>query len=117
MMIALLGVLAGLCIIFGAKGFAERILSDVAGLILVVTFLTGLLARCSGLHLDFAPALQVGVALLAVVTMFFLAAIGFLAWRTRAYSARRREEVRKRSSAPRERALPAAPAAVPTEDA
>jgi hypothetical protein len=109
--IALLVVLVGFALILGKNDLAEKGLKVLVGLVLVLSFLPGLLARLdtkgARWHLT-APDLStpwLGQALLVVL----LAGVGLFAWRARALLARRRDERQRRSSTPRERALPQAP--------
>jgi hypothetical protein len=111
-MIALIIVVIGYCLMFGAKGLGERLVRGALGLILVLSFLPGVLARC-GRALPSLPAMPEGPGGL-LGTLFVagvIALIGFVAWRTRAARARAREERRRLHGSPRERALPQAPVA------
>jgi len=113
--INILLIVAGLCVIFGARGLAEKVLRTVAGLVLVVTLLPGVLLGLSGPTPFVLPAGRTVTMIVAAIVLC-LVAIGAVAWRTRAYFARRRQEARGRSAAPRERALPAPPSKAEVED-
>jgi hypothetical protein len=109
--IALLVVLVGFALILGKNDLAEKGLKVLVGLVLVLSFLPGLLARFDTKGARWRPttpdlsAPWLRQALLVVL----LAGVGLFAWRARALFARRRDERRQRSSSPRERALPPAP--------
>jgi len=105
--VALVVVLAGFAMIFGAGDFAKKALRTVAGLIIVLSFLPGLVEQLGTHTVRSTSHRHTGSTtpyLLAVV-VGVLALIGFVAWQTRAVRARRREEERRLHGAPRERDL------------
>lgn len=108
-MIAILIVLAGYCLIFGARGLAEKMLRVAAGLVLILTFLSGLLSRCD-VRLGSAPRPSWSVPSWAIAIPI-LVVLGYVAWKTRAWRSRRREALAKRDGAPRDRSLPPPPRA------
>jgi hypothetical protein len=110
-MIALLVALAGFAVIFGANGLAERLTRIVVGLVLIVTFLPGVLARAERALRDLPrsglPELPRPPGL--AVAFLVVAAAGFAAWKLRAFRARRHEALLRRHGTPRDRSLPPPP--------
>jgi len=111
-MIAIIVVLVGYAIIFGAKGVVERLVKVAVGLVLMVTFLPGIVTRAGaalhGVTLGDLPGLPHAELLLPALG---LAALGLAAWKLRAFLARRREALARRHGAPRDRERPPAPRA------
>lgn len=110
-MIALLIVIAGYCLIFGARGAFDKLLRSAVGLILILTFLPGLLIRCehevSRLEVP-RPDFEFDIAAW-ILAVLGLGLIGGLAWKLRPVLAKRRESRLRRDGHPRGRALPPPP--------
>jgi len=106
-MIAVLIVIAGFALIFGAGDFTRKAMRTVAGLIIVLSFLPGLIERLARDAALPSAHRHAGDTTMYVVisSVCLLALVGFVAWRTRAARARRREEERRLHGAPRERDL------------
>jgi len=109
--LAILLVLAGIALIFGAKDSAGKIVKGVLGIVLALAALPCLLKSCSCLVAERENEIPASLAhgLLAIILLAALAIIGLIAWRRRADRARSREIWAKRNGAPRARALPAPP--------
>jgi|HubBroStandDraft_6_1064221.scaffolds.fasta_scaffold597477_2 hypothetical protein len=105
MVVAVIIVVIGYCLIFGAHGLAERLLRAAFGFVLVMSFLPGIVARCErGLrHLHGGRPRPDGpwgaVTILAVLTL-----VGLLAWKTRGIAKHLRESWRRKHFHPRRRA-------------
>jgi len=104
-------MIAGVALIFGAKGFAEKLAKGLTGVVLILAGLPCLLRSCSCLLPGIVPRLPSasGNFLLLAVTAV-LVVIGLIAWRRRAERAKARELWLRRNGAARGRALPAPPA-------
>jgi len=109
--LAILLMLAGVALIFGAKDSAGKIVKVVLGIVLALAALPCLLKSCSCLITEGESEIPGSLAhgLLAIVLLAALAIIGLIAWRRRAERARAHEIWAKRNGAPRARALPAPP--------
>ena len=103
-MLGLLVALGGVLLIVGARDTAGRILG--LGLVgaLAITVLQAILASC------LAPRFRdLSVSGSYLVALVLLGIIGLIAWRTRGFRTRAREDSKHRHSQPRERALPSPP--------
>lgn len=108
-MVGLVIVVAGLSLIFGAKALSSKLLKIALGLVLVLSFLPGLITRVQH-GSPSAPGPDVPpVAARILAGAAALAAFGFAAWKLRAWRARAREAARHRHGAPRERDRPRPP--------
>jgi len=114
-MVTLFVVAAGYCLIFGAKDAAWRLVRAAAGLVLVLSFLPGMIAQCSGAadettignpNLDLAWLEPIWVILVLSLT-------GYVLWKLKPSHERRRQLRAQRDGRPRERAVPPPP---PVED-
>ena len=128
-MVVLIMVIAGYAIIFGSRGAFDKILHVVVGLVLMLTFLPGLLIWLQH-ELSTLPDVNVNVRISrpildidlggiieTIIKFAALALIGVLAWRLRPWLARRKAERIRRNSGPRTRALPPPPVSdEPDED-
>lgn len=107
MIASLFIVAAGYFLIFGAGKLAERALKTAAGVALILTITTSWVSSC---RTDAGASVSDGWLRDALLLLAF-AGLGVFAWRSRAAFARRRDAERQRWSAPRDRAMPPAPAA------
>ncbi len=110
-MVTLLVVLVGFSIILGKDDLAKRLVQVMVGLVLVLSFLPGLLARNEGDPTAFGCAALDATTdtALTIVLVVFLAGVGATLWRMRALIAKHREGEAKRWSAPRDRVAPPPP--------
>jgi len=111
-MLAILLVVAGLALMFGAKNLAGQIVKGVLGAILVLATVPCLVESCacvlSGASTSGPHWASGGLFFLLVIT---LVVVGFFDWRRRVDRAKARELWARRNGAPRARALPAPPSA------
>jgi len=106
-MIALLIVIAGFCIMLGAKGLAGKFIRAAIAMVVVLSLVPVLLAYGREWLGSLSDGLDGGEWLIAAALSLGL--IGFIAWRTRAWRAARRDASQRRHAAPRDRALPPPP--------
>ena len=106
-MIALLLVIAGFCIMLGAKDLAGKFIRAAITLVVVLSLLPVLFASVREWLGSLGNGLDGGEWLIAAALSLGL--IGFIAWRTRAWRAARRDALQRRHGAPRDRVLPPPP--------
>lgn len=117
-MTAVLIVLVGIAIIVGKDDVAMKLAKALVGLVLVLSFAPGLIARAdlgalsSGCHGTGALSEAASVAAIAVA----LSGIGLALWKARGFLAKRREEAARRWSSPRDRAAPPPPPSEHADD-
>jgi NADH:ubiquinone oxidoreductase subunit 6 (subunit J) len=111
MMVALLLVLAGFALMFGAKDLAGKIVKITLGVVVMLAVISCAVRSCrcsmSGLEREWSSTAS--DAVLAVTLLSALALVGLIAWRRRADHARARELWTRRNGTPRARALPSSP--------
>ena len=106
-MIALLLVIAGFCVMLGAKDLAGKFIRAAVAIVVVLSLVPVLLAYGREWLGSLGKGLDGGEWLIAAALSLGL--IGFIAWRTRGWRAARRDASQRRHGAPRERALPPPP--------
>lgn len=106
-MIALLLVIAGFCVMFGARDAAGKLIRTAIALVVILSVIPALLACCGEQFRSLGVQFDGGEYVLGV--LLALAIVGFIAWRTRSWRAARRETARRLHGAPRDRALPVPP--------
>lgn len=117
-MTALLIVLVGIAIIVGKDDVAMKLAKALVGLVLVLSFAPGLIARVdlgslsSGCHGTGALSEAASVAAIAVL----LSGIGLALWKARGLFAKRRDETARRWGSPRDRAAPPPPPSPHADD-